>query len=615
MLPSRPTRSPLRSGPITVVADTVPAMIWISDMDGWRTFFNKAWLDFTGRTMADEAGHGWTANIHPDDCTPFLEAYHTACRTAHGYEREYRLRRADGDFRWILETSAPRVGDDGTVEGFVGCCLDITLRKTALAALAASDERFRALADNASDVIYRRRLDGPPVVEYISPSVLALSGYGPEDFYANSNLIHERVHPDDRHLLTRTLPLDPNNLNETVIVRWFHRDGSIVFVEHRRSLVVDAQGRITAVQGIARDVTERVEAERRLGESEARFRLLAEHANDMIYRFRMLPTPASEYVSPASLKVTGYPPERFYADPMFPIQALHPDDRATAMRMMTNPREFTAPIVLRWIHPDGTIHAAAHSIVPEYDDDGVLIAIQGVGHDVTHRLAVEGRLRASEAQLRRLAAGLQAAREVERTHIARELHDELGQTLTAIKMELTRTFNEWLSVKSTPALVDHVQSMVGSIDLATESVPQLATSLRPPALDHLGLVAALESEAAGIERRTSLRCRVISASETVALDRERSTAVFRIVQEALTNAIRHADASAVTIFIHQKKERLAVIVRDNGRGIPADVIAAPRSIGLLGMRERAEMAGARLTISSKPGKGTSIALILGRGVA
>jgi signal transduction histidine kinase len=151
---------------------------------------------------------------------------------------------------------------------------------------------------------------------------------------------------------------------------------------------------------------------------------------------------------------------------------------------------------------------------------------------------------------------------------------------------------------------------VGGIELVTESVRRLATSLRPPALDHLGLAAAIELEAAGLSRRTGVRCRISGSLKSPNITPEQTIAVFRIVQEALTNVVRHANASAVRILLRQTPRSTAVKIQDNGCGITEQAVRDPASIGLLGMRERADLVGGKLSITGVPGKGTAILITI-----
>jgi len=247
-----------------------------------------------------------------------------------------------------------------------------------------------------------------------------------------------------------------------------------------------------------------------------------------------------------------------------------------------------------------------HRNNPVFDSAGALVAIEGMGRDVTEALAVQNRLRESESQLRRLAASVNSARETERADVARELHDELGQTLTGLKLELSRTVRQLMARGLEPEMIDRMQSMVGAIEVATETVRRLASTLRPPALDHLGLGAAIELEAAAIARRTGVRCRIAGSVKATALTPDQTTAIFRIVQEALTNVVRHADASAVKISMRQTTRSTSLTIQDNGRGINPKALADPVSIGLLGMRERAQLIGAKLSITARPGKGTAV---------
>ena len=468
--------------------------------------------------------------------------------------------------------------------------------------------RFQRLVDNGQDLFYRYRIN-PLSFEYISTAALAITGRDAREFYDDPELVLSIVHPDDRALLAGSIDAlggsDPSRLRRTLLLRWIHRDGRVVWAEHQRVPVFDQHGRWIAVEGIARDVTDRVEADRRLSDNESLLRLLAENARDMIYRLAVVPR-GLQYVSPAATRLTGRSPQEFLNDPEAAWAAVHPEDREKARAMRTQPEGSVDPVVLRWVHPDGSIVCVEHRNSPVYDAAGQLIAFEGIGRDITEPLPIQTRLRESESQLRRLAASLNSAREAERADISRELHDELGQTLTGIKLEMTRTVRDLMRRGLEPPMIDRMQSMVGSIEVATETVRRLASTLRPPALDHLGLGAAIELEAAAIARRTGVRCRIAGSVGDDALTSEQTTAVFRIVQEALTNVVRHANASAVKISMRQTTRSTSLTIADNGRGINPKEVADPVSIGLLGMRERAQLIGAKLSISGRPGKGTAV---------
>jgi len=291
------------------------------------------------------------------------------------------------------------------------------------------------------------------------------------------------------------------------------------------------------------------------------------------------------------------------------VSNIHDEDRARALRAyrdgVGSRRRFELEYRLRRV--DGVFRHVLDRAAPGPAGAGYI----GSCLDMTERVAIEAQLRESERQLRLLAASVEEAREKERALIARELHDELGQSLTALKFELARSVRELAKNTVTPAALDGLQSVIGGVDVAAETVRRLATSLRPPALDHLGLVDTLELEAAALGRRTGVRCRVTGNKRLVPLTPAQTTGLFRIVQEALTNAARHANASAITIWIHGTAKMSTVLVRDNGSGMVWDSQPSQSAIGLIGMHERAEAIGARLTIQSAPGKGTSVRITLG----
>ena len=214
------------------------------------------------------------------------------------------------------------------------------------------------------------------------------------------------------------------------------------------------------------------------------------------------------------------------------------------------------------------------------------------------------RLRESEDKLRRLAAHLISIREEERAHIAREIHDELGQVLTGLKMEVT-----WLAKRlREKALVEKTDSMCQLIDSTVQTVRKIATGLRPEMLDDMGLVAAVAWQAKEFQKRTGIRCRINLLPESTKLDIDVSTTVFRIFQEILTNVARHSRATRVDIDLALEGERLQLEVQDNGVGIGDSELHGGKSLGLLGMQERALLFGGEVHVTGSPGQGTTVAV-------
>jgi PAS domain S-box-containing protein len=239
-----------------------------------------------------------------------------------------------------------------------------------------------------------------------------------------------------------------------------------------------------------------------------------------------------------------------------------------------------------------------------YDREGRIIGHFGIQRDVTQRRQEEKEILRSRQELRDLTTRLQLVREEERTYLAREVHDELGQALTGLKIDLA-----WLRSRMTDrTLVDRVQSIIVRIDGAMDTVRRIATDLRPSVLDDLGLVAAVEWQAQEFERSTGIPVQLEVQAEHVELEDICATTAFRILQETLTNVARHANATRVTIALRVSAEALTLEVRDNGRGISKAEMASPRSLGLLGSRERAIACGGELVIDGVRGKGTTHSL-------
>jgi PAS domain S-box-containing protein len=212
-----------------------------------------------------------------------------------------------------------------------------------------------------------------------------------------------------------------------------------------------------------------------------------------------------------------------------------------------------------------------------------------------------------DQQMRALLAHIESVREEERTAIAREIHDELGQALTALKMDVS-----WIGRRLAgrqdggDALREKLDDMSGMIDETIDRVRRISRDLRPGVLDDLGLLAAIEWQAQEVERRTGMSLAVESNLGDVRLPRDLATAVFRILQEALTNVCRHAEASRVVVRLSELDGRLRLQVDDDGKGISPQALASPKSLGLLGMHERVRRLGGWLHVGGEPGRGTQL---------
>ena len=249
-----------------------------------------------------------------------------------------------------------------------------------------------------------------------------------------------------------------------------------------------------------------------------------------------------------------------------------------------------------------------------------LISVSGIGNvqpgksivaiyeDITHRKRAERKLEESRIQLQKLSAHLQLVREKERTHIARELHDELGQLLTALNTDII-LLRKHISPEE-KSLDDKIESMSNLISITMETLHRIYKDLRPAMLDHLGLVAAIDWQAKDFQERTGISCNISVEPEEIDLDPDLSTAIFRIFQETLTNISRHAAATAVSIGLTEEGNTITLCVRDNGKGIGDEDLMKLDSFGLIGIKERVHHWGGTVSIDGEKGRGTVIEVIM-----
>ena len=262
----------------------------------------------------------------------------------------------------------------------------------------------------------------------------------------------------------------------------------------------------------------------------------------------------------------------------------------------------------------GAVDYLMKPLVPEVLRSKVSVFVElhrkntALSNEIKDRQLAEEQLRESQVQLRALAARLVSVREEERTRIAREIHDELGQVLTGLKLDVT-----WLAKRLTKKqndLLEKTESMRQLIDATVQQVRRISTGLRPEILDEMGLVAAIGWQAGEFQRRVGIRCRLRLPEDQISLDKERSTAVFRIFQEVLTNVARHARATSVHVELAISEDNLTLQVADDGIGVSADQIHSQDSLGLLGMRERAQLLGGDVRIHAAPSRGTTVSVTL-----
>jgi len=521
----------------------------------------------------------------------------------------------------IMLVSAERVGSINAVEGLRAGADDyleapydpirmaakvarLLERKQGEEALRGSEERYRLLFEHNPFPMW---VYDSETLRFLDVNEAAVQQYGHPRSELLRMTIKEIRPPEEVPALLDAVRSRGRWLNKSEV--WKHRkkDGTVFDAEVTK-YVTHFEGR-PAVITLAADVTERRRAEERLRHSE---RQLAEaqrlaHIGNWEWD---IPTNTVVW-SDELYRIFGLEPHEFGATYEAFLERLHPDDRQEVMGIietaLERPRPFTH--YHRVILPDGSVRILHNRGEVSVGEDGRPVRMFGTEQDVTERRQAEEQLERSNEQLRSLSVRLQAVREEESIRIAREIHDELGGALTGLKMDLS-WIGKRLSGEGWMAVQQKLQSALELIDETVVKVRNIATELRPSVLDDLGLAAAVEWQAREFEKRTEIRCEIVSLQEDITLSQEKSTAVFRIFQEILTNVARHAHASRVEVRMREQGGDLILKVSDNGRGIVEGKVTGAASLGLLGMRERAMIFGGQVEVLGAEGRGTTVTVCI-----
>jgi PAS domain S-box-containing protein len=357
---------------------------------------------------------------------------------------------------------------------------------------------------------------------------------------------------------------------------------------------------------VQEQAAERARAQESLEESERRYHVMADATPVFIWQSGV--DKLCTYFNRGWLEFTGRSMEQELGNGW--AEGVHPQDLRRCLEIYASAFERRQPFVMeyRLRHRSGDYRWVLDHGGPIYGSGATFLGYIGGCIDIHDRKLAEEALHRSRQELRALAARLQAAREEERAVLAREIHDELSGTLTALKMDLSLLPDR--VAKNHNLFLEKLSSMSGLIDRTLARVHTIATELRPVVLDKFGLVAAIEWQTGEFHERSGIVYELHLPTEEIPLDSNRSTAFFRIFQEALTNVARHASATKVIVNLRREVGSLILTVSDNGKGIDEKVIFEQNSLGLLGMREHALSFGGTVDVAALPGRGTLVTVRL-----
>lgn len=507
------------------------------------------------------------------------------------FTTEFPCRRKDG--RNIeCRVTASRIGDKLTDKSVVITYEDITERKRI-------EEAYQTMAKSSQAGVY---VVQNGMFQFVNHHAAKYADFGEKELVGMNSM--SLVHPEDRRMVkenaAKMLRGERTSPHEFRIIT---KKGAIRWIMETVTLIPYKGGQ--AILGNSMDITEQIEARNKLAELETLEASILEaipHAVIGLQDRRII------FANDGVKTVFGWNAGELIGESTRLLYRSDEDYDAIAKRIYAILEK--QPIVnteFTCSRKDGTnieCQITASRIGERLQERRVVITYE----DITDRKRAEKELEQSREQLRKLSAYLESVREKERTRIARELHDELGQLLTALNTEII-LLNRKIPEKE-KILREKTEGMSALVDMTMKTVKRIYMDLRPGMLDHLGLAVAIGWQAEEFQKRTSIPCDVSISPEEINVDPDLATTIFRIFQETLTNISRHAEATRVKVRLKATSRRIELIVKDNGKGITEDQLAKPDSFGLLGIRERVYHWGGTVKIIGIKNKSTTITVVI-----
>ncbi len=560
----------------------------------------------SGYDPRDVLGTKVETHIHPEDLPRIKELIASLSEMPGGSaELLYRSRHEDGTWRW-MEATITNLLEEPSVQAIVLNYHDITERKNAEDALRASEERFaKAFSASPEPMCLVTLKEGRFL--YVNDAWIGSVGMKREEVIGRTSIeLGLQRYPMPRDQFVECLKREKYIHDLEVSTK--RPDGQM-----RTQLfsfqVIELDGQEVTLS-VSKDISERKLAEDALRASEERF----------AKAFNASPQPMVIFeasgrrivsVNEAMVRTFGWQAEEMLGKTPADLSFWADPEQQRHVRALLAEQGFVRDLEIQFQTKSGEVRDFLYSAETVTLDN--LLHVLVVVSDITERKMIEQKLAQSYEQLRSLSARVEKVREEERTRIAREIHDNLGQALTGLKMDffwldrnMSRTTDEMLCAKAKPKLKEIAQLLEETI----QTVRDIATDLRPGVLDTLGLCAAIDWHAHGFGQRSGIKCSTHLCQEPQKLPVDCSTALFRVFQEILTNIARHSKAKHFSVKVAEVGSNLVLTVQDDGIGIAEEQIRNPKSLGLIGMRERVVAFGGSLQISGRPQRGTTVTVTM-----
>lgn len=544
--------------------------------------------------------------VHPDDEEKMYRMLEQAGENpGESKQEDLRYRHKDGSWH-VLETRVRTFIDQDSKTKYIANSRDITEK-----------HRYRKEADEKQQELeeaqriahignWRWEVEENDLIW--SEEVYRIFGYEPDEIELRYELYLQMIHEDDREHVNNTVE---KAFQENDSFDYEHRlvrpGGEVRWAYCKGEVTRNAEGDPVRFRGICRDITDQKEYERQLRQKQHELEEAQRIAHIGNWRWE-LQGDRELYWSDELFRLYGYEPGGLDLNYENYIQLQHPDDRDYVRSVIKKAIEergsYEYEHRVNW--PNGETHILFGRGKVVTDDKGEPVRIVGTCQDITKQREYEKKLKNYSKRLRQLSARLEQTREEERIRMAREIHDELGQTLTVLKMDLGMLESQFAKKGDEGNLPVELVDAKKTVDTVLDSVKRIVTDLRPEILDNLGLGEAVDWQAEKFEKRTGIDVNVTTELNGKELNDKTATAVFRVYQEALTNVAKHAEAETVTVEFYQNDSELVLSIQDDGKGITDEDIERTASLGILSMQERIHSVTGNLTIDGIPGEGTKV---------
>ena len=591
----------------TNLVNTVDGIVWEADAQTFQfTYVSKhaeKLLGYTTQEWITNPGF-WASHIHPDDRDWAVDYCVNSTKEKKQHQFEYRMIAANGNIIWLADfvTVTVEMGKPVQLQGIM---IDITERKKAEQHL----KLLESVITNATDSILITEaepfdLPGPKII-YANEAFVKMTGYSQEELIGKTPRILQGPKSDIKVLKKVRQAIENWEPCEAELIN-YRKNGEEFWISFSLVPIANEKGLFTHWISIERDITERKKAEEALVKERKLLRVLIDNIPDYIY----VKDRNSRHIinNKANIELLGFTKEEETLGKTM-VDILGRDIAGEFIKDDQHVLESGIPIINREepiFNKEGDKRWLLTTKIPFKDEENNIIGLVGISRDVTDRKRIEEELTEKNIQLKNLSKHLQNVREEERKFLAREVHDELGQLASVVKMDV-----DWLNIKLAnlqEMQKKRIQHASSTADLLIKTIRKIASTLRPSMLDDLGLNASLEWQCKEFTSVNGIPCVFEQEFYDEGLTVETKTELFRICQESLTNIMRHAHATHVTVSITEKENDLYLCISDNGKGF--DTREKKDTLGLIGMRERVFSINGKLKMKSEPGKGTIVCAIV-----